>query len=121
MPPHKGYARRGLTIRNKAGEIQPVSLGIVILMRSISTKAGYLVRTLQNAGIPAICDQSDDFLETVEVRHLWSLLQILNNPRWDIPMTAILRSSLVGLDQQDFSPSCPDQRQYAIPGFPLPF
>ena len=100
----KDMLTRGLTIRNKTGEIQPVSYkDIVILMRSISTKAGYLVRTLQNAGIPAICDQSDDFLETMEVRHLWSLLQILNNPRWDIPMTAILRSSLVGLDEQDLA------------------
>ena len=51
----KDMLTRGLTIRNKAGEIQPVSYkDIVILMRSISTKAGYLVRTLQNAGIPAI-------------------------------------------------------------------
>lgn len=100
----KDILASGKTILTKDGSTRPVTYNdIAILMRSISTKATYLVHTLQTEGIPCICEQKDDFFETIEVRQLWSLLQILNNPRLDIPLVAILRSSWIGLDEQELA------------------
>ena len=39
----------------------------------------------------------------MEVQILWSLLKILDNPRQDLPLLAVLRSSLAGLDEEDFA------------------
>lgn len=109
-----------MTVKNKDGTLRPLRFSdIAILMRSITGKAPLLVRTLQEAGIPAICEQQDDFLETVEVRFLWSLLQILDNPRQDLPMTAVLRSSLVGLTEPDLGMMTLLKKELELPVSPF--
>ena len=54
-------------------------------------------------GIPAVYGRQDDFLSTPEVRYLWALLKILDNPRQDLAMTAVLRSPMVGLSEKDLA------------------
>jgi ATP-dependent helicase/nuclease subunit A len=95
---------KGTQVMDKSGTLRPLRFSdIAILMRSLSSKSTRMIQTLQDMGIPAICEQNDDILETMEVRQLWSLLRILDNPRQDLPLTAILRSPWVGLDEQDLA------------------
>lgn len=76
---------------------------IVVLLRATNGKAPALLKVLNEAGIPAVSDKEDDFLQTSEVRVLWSLLQILDNPLQNLPLTAVLRSFFVGLDEKDLT------------------
>ena len=67
---------------------------VVILMRSPRNAALAYLQALRHLGIPASYDQTDDLLQTTEVRLLRSLLQVVDNPRQDIPLTAVLLSPL---------------------------
>ncbi|MEG0711909.1 MAG: helicase-exonuclease AddAB subunit AddA, partial [Niameybacter sp.] len=71
---------------------------IVILLRSVQDKANLFEEALLREGIDAYADVSSNFFEAMEVRIMLSLLQILDNPRQDIPLLTVLRSPMVGLD-----------------------
>lgn len=91
-------------VMNKDGTFRPVAYGdIVILLRSVSSKGPVLLKTLEENGIPAVSDREDDFVRNNEVQVLWALLKILDNPLQDLPLTAVLRSFFVGLDEKDLS------------------
>jgi len=66
-----------------------------VLMRSVTGRAAAFVREFRRQGIPLVIEQGD-FLETLEAADLVALLQVLDNPRQDIPLFAVLRSPLVG-------------------------
>lgn len=92
------------TVQRKDGTFSPAGYGdIVILLRSLSGKASRLMNIFREEGIPAVYGRQDDFLSTPEVRYLWALLKILDNPRQDLAMTAVLRSPMVGLSEKDLA------------------
>ena len=64
---------------------------IVILMRSLSGKAQIYVDALQRHGISAVSG-SDDLFSAEEIRFLVALLQVIDNPRQDIPLVTVLLS-----------------------------
>lgn len=68
---------------------------IVILMRSMQARSVVLMRTLARAGIPAHADVAGGFFDAQEVRDVLALLSLLDNPRQDIPLAALLRSPLL--------------------------
>jgi ATP-dependent helicase/nuclease subunit A len=67
-----------------------------LLLRAVSGRAGAFLREFRRQGIPLVVEQGD-FLSALEARDLTALLQVLDNPRQDIPLFAVLRSPLVGL------------------------
>ena len=71
---------------------------IVILLRSLSGWADSLVEVLNENGIPAHTVSS-----TVEVQTVLSMLRLLDNPRQDIPMAAVLRSPMAGLTDEELA------------------
>ncbi|MHB1651911.1 MAG: UvrD-helicase domain-containing protein [Desulfitobacteriaceae bacterium] len=71
---------------------------IVILMRAHSTAAPLYVEEFQLAGIPVFAETSNGYFAAGEVETILSLLKIIDNPRQDIPLAAVLRSVLVGLN-----------------------
>ncbi len=76
---------------------------IVILLRTIDKKAPALLKILNENNIPAVADRDDDYIQSTEVQILWALLKILDNPRQDLPLLAVLRSPFAGLDEEDFA------------------
>lgn len=73
---------------------------MVVLLRAISAKAEVYSKAFNEAGIPLHIKRSS-FFETREALDLCSLLQILDNPLQDIPLVAVLRSPLVGLNANE--------------------
>lgn len=69
---------------------------IVILLRSMKTRTGAIVRTLTRMGIPVFADVAGGLFESSEVMDVLSLLRLLDNERQDIPLAAVLRSPLLG-------------------------
>ena len=74
---------------------------IVILMRSPRSRMKAFTAALAREGIPCGGGESDDFFSTMEIAVTVSLLEIVDNPRQDVPLISVLRSPLVGL--------CPDE------------
>src|SRR5699024_3913231 len=75
---------------------------IVILQRSM-TWASIIVDELKKEGIPVYAELSTGYFEAIEVKIMLSMLKIIDNPRQDIPLASVLKSSIVGLDEEELA------------------
>ena len=71
---------------------------IVILMRSLGEKADRMAQQLTDAGIPAHVQSKTGYFSSPEIRTVLAFLQIIDNPRQDIPLAAVLKSPIYGAD-----------------------
>lgn len=72
---------------------------IVILLRSFSW-APEIMDELKHFGIPSYADLSTGYFDATEISIMLSLLHIIDNPDQDIPLASVLRSPIVGLDEE---------------------
>ena len=80
-------------------QVRPVRYrDVVILLRSARGWAPAILEALQQADIPAYVDLGTGYFSATEVEVILSLLKVIDNPYQDIPLGAVLRSPLVGLD-----------------------
>ena len=70
---------------------------MVVLLRAPSGKEAVLLDVLRRSGIPAYAEENSGYFQLVEVQVMLSLLSVIDNPRQDIPLAAVLRSPLVGM------------------------
>ena len=68
----------------------------VILMRSPRSRLKAFTAALTARNIPCAADESSDFFSTVEIAVVYAFLQVIDNPRQDVPLIAVLRSPLFG-------------------------
>ena len=61
------------------------------------------MEVLNENGIPAHTVSSTGYFSTVEVQTVLSMLRLLDNPRQDIPMAAVLRSPMAGLTDEELA------------------
>ncbi|WP_434075119.1 UvrD-helicase domain-containing protein [Moorella naiadis (nom. illeg.)] len=76
---------------------------IVILLRATKDRAPVFLEALQQHGIPAYADLGGGYFAATEVETILSLLRVIDNPRQDIPLAAVLRSPLVGLTAEELA------------------
>ncbi|MFL0267149.1 helicase-exonuclease AddAB subunit AddA [Candidatus Clostridium radicumherbarum] len=74
---------------------------IVILMRATKEYAPVFVQELGNQGIPVYADAGGGYFETIEIKTIMSLLQIIDNPLQDIPILAVLRSPIFSFTPEE--------------------
>ncbi|WP_163195107.1 helicase-exonuclease AddAB subunit AddA [Clostridium thermarum] len=74
---------------------------IVILMRATSQWAPVFTEELTMEGIPVYADSNTGYFQTVEIRTMMSLLQIIDNPYQDIPLLAVMRAPIFGFTPED--------------------
>lgn len=96
------YGRDRLEVYDAAlGEYRGLEFGdIAVIMRKKSSGAEF-VKILASKGIPASAESVTDFLDTAEVMTAMSFLRIIDNPRQDIPLAAVLKSPVYGLSADD--------------------
>ncbi|KHE73006.1 helicase-exonuclease AddAB subunit AddA, partial [Halobacillus sp. BBL2006] len=75
---------------------------IVILMRSM-TWAPTIVDELKQQGIPVYAELSTGYFEAIEIKVLLSLLKVIDNPMQDIPLASVLKSPIVGLNEDELA------------------
>lgn len=69
---------------------------IVILMRSPGGRTAAFAQALAEREVPCSFEESGGFFETMEVSVMLALLEVVDNPRQDVPLIAVLRSPLFG-------------------------
>ena len=67
---------------------------IVILLRSVKGKANVLLEVLRINNIPAYAAVDAGYFQETEIQIMLALLQIIDNPRQDIPLAAVLFSPI---------------------------
>ena len=76
---------------------------IVILLRSLKNWGTDFMQVLSEHGIPAHVESSTGYFSALEVQTVLNMLRILDNPYQDIPMAAVLKSEIVGLDEEEMA------------------
>lgn len=76
---------------------------MVILLRSVAGWGEVFLETLMNQGIPAYAESSTGYFTTREVETILALLSVIDNPMQDIPLAAVLKSPIVGLDDGELA------------------
>lgn len=67
---------------------------IAILLRTSSGVANVYEKEISELEIPVYSDSSSQYLQSVEIETIMSLLKIINNPMQDIPLVTVMRSPI---------------------------
>ena len=67
---------------------------IVILLRSTKVNAPIFEEEMINLGMPVFSETSQEYLDSIEIQTIMSLLKIIDNPIQDIPLVTVLRSPI---------------------------
>lgn len=91
------YIRGGETLK-------PITADdIVILLRSPGSIGGEFRLALQSRGVRCVTGDQGDILQTEEITAIRSILEIIDNPLQDIPLTAVLASPVFGYTAEDLA------------------
>ncbi len=90
-------------VRNGEGLRPIMPEDIAILLRSPGSIGGYYADALAKKGIRCVTGGGEDLLKTREISVLRALLQVVGNPRQDIPLIAVLASPLFGFTADDLA------------------
>lgn len=75
---------------------------IVILLRSM-TWTPAIIEEFKQQGIPVYANLATGYFEATEVAIMMSLLRVIDNPLQDIPLASVLRSPVVGLNEEELA------------------
>ncbi len=67
---------------------------IVILLRATSIVAPIYEQELLNLQLPVFADSSQEYLDSIEIQTIMSLLKIIDNPIQDISLVTVMRSNI---------------------------
>ncbi len=76
---------------------------IVILHRSPKTTAFEILDTLKKFGVPAYVPDEENYFQANEIQVVMSLLTLLDNARQDIPLAAVMLSSIGGFSAEELA------------------
>ena len=74
---------------------------IVILLRATKERANAFEKEISNLDIPVFSDTSAEYLDSIEIQTIMSLLKIIDNPMQDIPLVTVLRSYIGGFTDNE--------------------
>lgn len=62
-----------------------------------------ILEVFKELGIPLAINDTQNYFQSTELRVMISLMQIIDNPYQDIPLAAVLRSPIVGLQEEELA------------------
>lgn len=74
---------------------------IVILLRATSAWAPVFADELMNMNIPTYADTGIGYFDTIEIKTIMNLLQVIDNPMQDIPLLGVLKSPICGFTPEE--------------------
>lgn len=75
---------------------------IVILLRSM-TWAPTILEEFKEQGIPVYAELSTGYFDAIEIKIMLNMLKVIDNPYQDIPLASVLRSPMVGFDEEQLT------------------
>lgn len=74
---------------------------IVILLRTMSGWSEDFMNILTAEGIPTISDTQSGYFSAMEVKTVLNMLHVIDNPKQDIPLAAVLHSPMFSLTSEE--------------------
>lgn len=85
------------------GTLRPVTYGDIAILTRTNQVNVDLAQIARQLDIPLQFNRNDNYYQTTELRVMLAVLKIIDNPNQDIPMVAVLRSPLFGLDENELA------------------
>jgi ATP-dependent helicase/nuclease subunit A len=86
-----------------AKKMRPVQYGDIVILERTKAINNTLMEQFSKLDIPLTVHDVESYFQATEVRVMLALLKVIDNPHQDIPLVAVLRSPIVGLDNQELS------------------
>lgn len=87
----------GCPVTDPDGSLRPCKPeDVVILMRSPGSRTAAFAAALAERGIPCFFQEEAGFFDTMEISTAVALLELIDNPRQDVPLISVLRSPIFG-------------------------
>lgn len=87
----------------KTKQNRPLSYSDIVLLTPTKKNNLTIQDIFNQMGIPTAVKDTQNYFQTTEVTIMMSLLKVIDNPHQDIPLAAVLRSPIVGLDENDLA------------------
>ncbi len=92
-----------ITVDRETGETRPVRLGDITILVRNKSRVQEMEQVLRAYGIPTASEVGQQYLDSLEVLTVLNFLQIIDNPRQDIPLLAVLRSAIFGFCPEELA------------------
>ena len=100
----KHIANRIRELMRSSGEDgKPYEYKDFAIILRVKSPAGTYRKILQSAGIPVVSPHSESYFDTAEVGLALAFLQVIDNPRQDTPLAAVLRSGVYGFTADELA------------------
>lgn len=83
----------------KAQSMRPLELKDIVLLTPTKKNNLDIQDIFKQLGIPTAVKDTQNYFQTTEITIMMSILKIIDNPEQDIPLVAVLRSPIVGMDE----------------------
>lgn len=74
---------------------------MVILLRTVSGWSEDFINILTGEGIPTVSDTQSGYFSAIEVKTVLNMLHVIDNPKQDIPLAAVLHSPMFGFTSEE--------------------
>lgn len=82
---------------------RPVTYKDIVLLTPTRKNNLVIMDVFKKFDIPLEVNDAQNYFQATEIQTMIALLQIIDNPLQDIPLTAVLRSPIVGLNEQELA------------------
>ncbi|MCL2336343.1 MAG: UvrD-helicase domain-containing protein, partial [Firmicutes bacterium] len=94
----------GHPVSDRTGGCRPVTYrDVAVLMRAVAGRANIFMEEFRRLGVPAYAELSTGYFEATEVETMLALLKVIDNPRQDVPLAAVLTSAAGGFSADDLA------------------
>ncbi|HIX35340.1 MAG TPA: helicase-exonuclease AddAB subunit AddA [Candidatus Limosilactobacillus merdigallinarum] len=84
-------------------QMRPIKPSDIVLLERNKEANPKIIAQFERLNIPVMVHDSKNFFKATEIRTIVSLLKIIDNPLQDIPLVAVLRSPIVGLNEPEMA------------------
>ncbi|MDT2602662.1 helicase-exonuclease AddAB subunit AddA [Enterococcus dongliensis] len=84
-------------------EMRAVRYEDIVLLIPTRSNNLTILEVFKQLGIPLAVNDTQNYFQSTELRIMIALLQIIDNPYQDIPLAAVLRSPIVGLQEEELA------------------
>lgn len=82
---------------------RPITFDDIVILVATRRNHSELEEVFAQYKIPLMLDDSANYFQRTEIRVMLNVLKFIDNPYQDIPLAAILRSPIIGLNEQDLA------------------
>ncbi|SAM74223.1 ATP-dependent helicase/nuclease subunit A [Enterococcus faecium] len=87
----------------KQKAMRPLQYEDIVLLTPTRSNNLTILEVFKQLGIPLSINDTQNYFQSTELRVMISLLQIIDNSYQDIPLAAVLRSPIVGLQEEELA------------------